>query len=84
MSKSDKVKKVKPGGDKFITWSRVIGDVIESTVSKLLTAATIAGLGALVVRGATDLRVMYNKRKMKGGNTDERWIIKFRESETSR
>lgn len=60
-----KENKVKPGGDKVITWLRLIGDVGESVVSKLLATATLVGIGTLIVRGSTDVRIIYNKRKMK-------------------
>lgn len=59
----------KPGGDKLITLLRDIGDVLEGTVIGLLTIASIVEVAVIGVRLSTDLRIQYNKQKMKkGGN----------------
>lgn len=59
----------KPRGDKLITHLRDIGDVLEGTVIGLLTIASIVEVAVIGVRLSTDLRIQYNKQKMKkGGN----------------
>ena len=59
----------KLGGDKLITHLRDIGDVLEGTVIGLLTIASIVEVAVIGVRLSTDLRIQYNKQKMKkGGN----------------
>lgn len=58
----------KPGGDKTISRLRNTGDVLELTVIGILAAASIIEIAVISVRVLTDLKVSYNKKKMKGGN----------------